>query len=190
MTQPRVFLDCGSNLGQGFEHFRNQFGTTNITYELFEPNPRCFSILQSKYAELHYVKLHNCAVSTQDGQTSFYFNTEFDVGGTIIKDHNSQYYNTQTCSKQVYVRLVNLIHIIDQLHEARAQIYIKLDIESAEYDILSTLMHTGNFHKVSHMWCEFHSQYMKDPERMMYQQLELEILNYVSEHQINFHLWH
>ena len=93
MTQHRVFLDCGSNLGQGFEHFRQQLGIKDITYELFEPNPKCFGMLQAKYASLPYVKLHNCAVSNQEGVSTFHFNSEFDVGGTIVHEQYSFYWS-------------------------------------------------------------------------------------------------
>ena len=44
----KLFLDCGSNLGQGYEFFSSIYGS-DCTYHLFEPNIKCYNILVEKY---------------------------------------------------------------------------------------------------------------------------------------------
>ena len=40
-----LFIDLGSNLGQGYECFSKFFKGPNIHFELFEPNPYCYKKL-------------------------------------------------------------------------------------------------------------------------------------------------
>jgi len=39
-----LFVDLGANLGQGFRWFSRYYNSSNIDFELFEPNPFCFEL--------------------------------------------------------------------------------------------------------------------------------------------------
>ena len=41
-----LFIDCGSNLGQGFKFFRKYFTLDIFDYILIEPNPNCIKELK------------------------------------------------------------------------------------------------------------------------------------------------
>lgn len=66
-----LFLDCGSNIGQGFEYFRQHFTADHFDYELFEPNPNCLPYLERARACLpdHHIEIHNAAVSATMGHS-------------------------------------------------------------------------------------------------------------------------
>lgn len=185
----KIFFDCGSNLGQGFEHFRSLLGQDNITYLLFEPNPKCFEQLLFKYSNLPNVVVSNCAVSTVNSTQAFLFTSEFDVGGSIVSDHNNGSYTRDAC-QEITVKVIDLTQLIDIYHNIGYHIWMKLDIESSEYDILEKLIATGSISKISKIYCEFHSQYMKDPEKSLYRDRETRILSYVTNNNIPFELWH
>ena len=189
MGQKKVFLDCGSNLGQGFEHFRSMLGDEDVTYQLFEPNPSCFAELLTKYGSLINVIVNNCAVSISNSTREFFFRNQFDVGGSIIIDHNNREYSIDNCQK-VIVKIIDLVSLIDIYHAMGLEIWVKLDIESSEYDILDKLIATGSISKTSKIYCEFHSQYMKEPAYSQYLARENQILAYVTNNNISFELWH
>lgn len=184
----RIFLDCGSNLGQGFEEFRTWFGDTDIVYILFEPDEKCYQKLCEKYSELDYVQINNCAVSTVNTLVDFYTTRDFDLGGTVVYDHNNNYYDNCD-SKKVQVQAIDLITLINQLANNSTEIILKLDVESSEYDILEKMINTGTIHSVDTIFCEFHSQYMKEPEKSKYQQREDKIMTYVKDNNIKLNLW-
>lgn len=185
---PIIFLDCGSNLGQGFEEFRTKYGTDDIVYIMFEPDVKCYNKLCEQYIHLEYVQINNCAVAAQDGELTFYTTRDYDQGGTVIYDHNNNYYDNHN-SQSYQVMAVDLIKIIDELLLPHNTIIIKLDVESSEYDILESMIATGTVHKVKKIYCEFHSQYMREPERSQYKAREQNILGYMQQHNINLELW-
>jgi len=183
-----LFLDCGSNLGQGFEEFKNMFGIDNIDYHLFEPNPFCFQELTKKYSQVSYITLHNTAVGIEDKTVQFYYKNNFDVGGTVVFEHGNNLFSN-TRSHLTSVTCINLINHIQHVLKFYDKIFMKLDIESAEYDILEKLIETKLIHNLSKLFVEFHSQYM-DPETKKYYELrERNILDYIKNNNIDFTLW-
>lgn len=184
----KIFLDCGSNIGQGFEEFRSKFGIDDIMYWLFEPDVKCYTQLIEKYGNLNYVKIHNCAVSTRAEELTFYTTRDYDLGGTVIYEHNNFYYDNQNVNSY-QVHAIDLIELAQGLINQNYKIYLKLDVESSEYDILEKMITTGVIKNIEEIYCEFHSQYMKEPEKTTYWLREKNILNYVKEKNINFKLW-
>jgi FkbM family methyltransferase len=184
----KAFVDCGSNLGQGFEHFKKKF-KRNFDYFLFEPNPNCYNILKEKYEENKSISIFNNAVYTDNSLKTFTFTEDFDVGGSIVKDHNSNYPTSQN-KYTVDIQCINFDEFIDKLSKNYRKIYVKLDIESAEYDVLEQLIQSSNINKLSEIYCEFHSQYMTDSDKKRYQSREEKIIAYCKENQVKFQLWH
>lgn len=184
----RIFLDCGSNIGQGFEEFRQIYGDIDIVYILFEPDPKCYKSLCQKYGDLDHVQINNCAVSTENSVLTFYSTRDYDLGGTVVYDHNNNFYDNQN-SNTIQVPAIDFVALVEQLVADNTEIIIKLDVESSEYAILEKMIETGTLHHVTKMFCEFHSQYMKPPEKILYEQRENQIMRYVRDNNIAFTLW-
>lgn len=76
----KIFLDCGSNFGQGYEQIKVMFNLTeDYDVHMFEPNPNCIKVLKSKYPS-HTI--HESAVWDKDGKRIFnieYCNVENDL---------------------------------------------------------------------------------------------------------------
>lgn len=184
----KIFLDCGSNLGQAFEEFRQILGTKNIQYFLIEPNQFCYDILVQKYTELNYVKIFNLAASDHNGLTTLFFESQFSEGASIISEHNSALYSSSGCHSTI-VKTFDLVEWINTYSSQDYQIFLKLDIESSEYAILEKLIHTQSIFKISKIWCEFHSPYMSNPHKLEYQLREQAILEFIGNNHIPFELW-
>lgn len=190
-----LFLDLGSNVGQGFEFFRQRFSSKYFDYELFEPNPNCLPYLYKIKEALpdHRILIHNEAVGLEDGFMTFYGLSESEggklsQGGSILKEHNSSWYE----SKQATTIRVPSINFSDLLLEKSKHynlIVIKMDIESAEYDVLEDLLKKGLFSNIYAIFCEFHSQYMAPEQRAVYQQKEERIKSEIKKTPCSFVLW-
>jgi FkbM family methyltransferase len=181
----KYFLDCGSNLGQGYEYFRQKYGD-EWNYILFEPNKNCYDKLIEKYGNTSNVKMYNRAVYTEDCVKQFRFTSKFCVGGSIIVGHNSGIsHNTQVTS----VSCVNILKIIGDMVSGNDEIIIKLDIESSEYDVLEKMIQSKLIFKVRKIYCEFHSQYMDRKNKKNFEKRENSILSFVKKNNICFELW-
>tara|TARA_B100000963_G_scaffold118886_1_gene103563 strand:+ start:243 stop:803 length:561 start_codon:yes stop_codon:yes gene_type:complete len=181
-----IFLDCGSNLGQGFEHFRRVYGD-EYEYHLYEPNPNCFKILSEKYGNSSNVFLNESAVYSKECELELYFKEPYSNGGSIIQDHNSQEYSYKDVDA-VLTKCVDLGKIINDFDE-NTNIVLKLDVESSEYDILESLIKRKIIFKLNKIYCEFHSIYMNQNLKNEYEVREKNILNFVKENNIDLELW-
>jgi hypothetical protein len=94
-----LFIDCGSNVGQGFSYFRTYFPPEYFDYILVEPNPYCVGRLKTLASTLQAnVRIIDAAAGTRTGEAKLYGLTEDErgkvsQGGSILKDHNSIYYD-------------------------------------------------------------------------------------------------
>jgi FkbM family methyltransferase len=183
----KIFLDCGSNIGQGYEYFRDLYGE-EYQYILFEPNPNCYDILIKKYKD-HNITIHNKAVSNKVEELVFYYTEDTSEGGSIIEEHNSNYYHSKDVNK-VTVQTINLIDFIDQIYTKDSEIVLKLDVESSEYDILESMIKDETIFKLKKIYCEFHSQYMAEDTKQIFSQKEKKILRFIKQNNIDFEIWH
>jgi FkbM family methyltransferase len=184
----KLFLDCGSNLGQGFEHFLTEYGSDDFEYFLFEPNEHCAEKLIEKYSDLNYVKIFRCAVGCEETFVDFYFRDDFDVGGSIVTDHNN--YHEHLPNNVERVKVIDLVELIKRESKNYEEIYVKLDVESAEYDILEKLIETSVMSKIKKIYVEFHSQYMKDPNNGLYYNRQVKITQSIKNFETELVIWH
>lgn len=184
-----IFLDCGSNLGQGFEYFSSIY-IENYEYILFEPNPYCYNFLVEKYNDRSDMKIYNQAVFNNDCYMDFSFTSMHDVGGSLIKQHNSNY--EKHIFETVQTKCINLINLVNEIHSesSNRDIVIKLDIEASEYAVLESMIESGSIFKVKKIYCEFHSQYMNEYDRKQFLQREHAILEFAKHNAISIEIWH
>ena len=180
VNQRALFLDCGSNLGQGFEFFKGFYKQDRFDFILFEPNPHCFKILEQKYSGLRKdgVRLMNVAVGSEEGEVEFYGLDEtqggiYSVGGSILPEHNSRMYTTARNSN-LKVHSINFNNFLNDLFdkEIYSTYILKLDIEGGEYQILDSLIENRKVNLFESIYVEFHSQYMNQEFMHFYQNKE------------------
>jgi FkbM family methyltransferase len=190
-----LYLDCGSNIGQGFNTFRKFFTKDYFDYELFEPNQNCIPHLEQVKRRLngYEINIHNSAISTSNGTTLFYGLSEIEggslsQGGSTLKEHNSSIYTT---NKET-ATLVNTINFIEHLTTRSKKysiIVIKMDIEGGEYELLESMIHKNSFKNIHSIFCEFHSEYMKSASIEKYKNLEIKFEKEIKDSGCIFIRW-
>ena len=114
-----MFVDLGANLGQGYSWFKNYFNTSNISFELFEPNPNCVKKLeQLDDIVAGRAILHPVRAGKEEGSFEFYGldnseGGEHSQGGSIIKEHNSSCY-TSSKDKAINVKVIDFSSYLEK----------------------------------------------------------------------------
>ncbi len=191
-----IFLDLGSNIGQGYSWFSKFFKGENIDFELFEPNPYCYKKLK-KYLNIidKSVMTHNFGVSTNSGKVKFYGLKEegdiYSLSGSIIKDHNSIHYKTKE-ENAIEIETINLEELLIEKSKTYNKIIIKMDIEGAEVEILEKLISTENANLINILYVEFHSQYqVKSEHARILKVREKKIIKSLKKfNNLHLRLWH
>ena len=181
-----LFLDCGSNIGQGFEFFKKYYPNKLYDYILFEPNPYCFEVLLKKYTgqEITGLRLENVAIGVKDTDVDFYGIEDekggiYSVGGTVLPEHNSKIY-AYPDHASLQVRSINFADfLLDILRENQYPfVILKLDIEGGEYQVLESLVAKDLISRFETIYVEFHSQYMEENIRKIYSAKEKVFMNH------------
>lgn len=187
-----LFIDCGSNLGQGFAYFKTRFPADRFDYILVEPNPYCVAHLRASAATSKGIEIIAAAASSRDGEAILYGVTEgadrTSQGGSIVTAHPSAW-EREAIPAPVSVRTFSLGQLIASRHQAYSVIAMKMDIEGAEYDVLEDLVHTGAHRYLHAVYVEFHSRYIRGAEKRAYQRREAVIRKRYAADGVPLRLW-
>tara|TARA_R110002110_G_scaffold170537_1_gene372650 strand:+ start:44 stop:853 length:810 start_codon:yes stop_codon:yes gene_type:complete len=181
----KIIIDCGSNLGQGYESFREKVKVTedeNVEVHMFEPNINCYNVLCEKYSNNNFITINNKAV--WDKEEERILNVEWsppwdvagkiwegEIGGTsnilhenfvkpnYIKDEfmhewPPKYKQTTSC--------VNLSEFIKTNFNEGDEIYVKLDIEGAEFPVLNKMIEDDTLRYIHTLAIEWHDEMIKE----------------------------
>jgi FkbM family methyltransferase len=189
-----LFIDCGSNVGQGFTWFRQYFPLEHYDYILVEPNPHCVARLRELCGTLEgHIEILDKAAGTGVGQVRFFGLTEnpqglTTEGGSTLAAHNSRLYSSDA-DQAITVTTFSLAELIRDKQPDYRSIVLKMDIEGAEYDVLDDLLAKGAHRGVDAAYVEFHSQYMLEPDSSRYRRRELELMQRFRAEDVPFRLW-
>lgn len=195
-NQRALFVDAGSNLGQGWRYFRKFYPPTHFDYELFEPNPNCIPFLENEIQTLGTqcaAHLNQAAVGTSYETLKFYGIDESEGGklsdgGTTLKKGNSKKVE-HSDSRSIDVASIDFADFIEKKSQTYSKIVIKMDIEGAEYSVLDKMLSENSFEKIETIFVEFHSRYMNEPEKSLYRQKEKELKRAIDKTSCKFVLW-
>lgn len=193
--KPVLFVDCGSNIGQGFRWFSSSFRGENIDFHLFEPNPNCIPFLEEIQASSRRaIEVFNKGIGTAEGSFKFYGLADdeggaLSQGGSISKAHNSSLYaaNDDTA---IDVDVIDFSDYLQRASEKYDQIIVKMDIEGAEIELLEKLIASEAINRVSILYVEFHSQYQSEPEKSRTEAREASIIAALRDKPTKFRVWH
>lgn len=191
-----LFLDLGSNLGQGYKWFKKYYNHLNIKFELFEPNPFCCDELK-KIPEIKSGKviLHDIGVGVSSGRYNLYGldskeGGRFAQGGSVIKEHNSDLYEVME-DNAIKVNLIDFSSYLAGVSSKFDKIIVKMDIEGAEVDLLEHLIKERTIDHISFLYVEFHSQYQVISQSMITRKRERKILKLLSQRKnLKVRIWH
>jgi FkbM family methyltransferase len=166
-----LFIDCGSNIGQGYSYFSKYYRKEHFDYILVEPNPRCLPFLEAVRADCrNHIEIIGKAASTRSG-SAMLFGPPLKEGGptdqalSIMAEHNSSLYDSEAATADT-VETFSLSQLVLEKRNSYDVIAMKMDVEGAEYDILQDFVETGAHRELFAVYVEFHSQYMKPTQRL------------------------
>ena len=191
-----LFIDCGSNIGQAVTYFATYFTPSHFDYVLVEPNPHCVDVLERTIVPRYpadQIRVVAAAASTQDWYSPFYGLVEdwrgaLSQGGSISKHHNTSMYQVDEASA-LTVPTFSFSEFVRRETAGRPAVVVKMDIESAEYDVLPDMLDSGTIDLVTLLYLEFHSRYMAEPDRTTYLRFERELLDQLDSTATSVRLW-
>ena len=189
----RLFVDCGSNVGQGYTFFKKYLPPERYRAILIEPNPNCMKVLREKFGGYPNLDFIEGAAWTKDGKLKLFGLVEDDRGETtqgasVVADHNSGDYEADE-DAAIEVDTFSLAELLAERADDYDQVVVKMDIESSEYEVLRDLLDTGAAKKITHIFIEFHSEYFKEPEGAQYRALEKTLVNELRAAGVGVTIW-
>ncbi|RUX98084.1 MULTISPECIES: FkbM family methyltransferase [unclassified Mesorhizobium] len=188
-----LFIDCGSNIGQGYKFFSQYFTPDHYDYVLIEPNKNCFSYLRALCTGEINIEIIGKAASVRDGQVEL-FGPPADraepthEGCSIVADHNGSLYQSERFAPDL-VETFSLSQMIRAKRDLYDIVILKLDVEGAEYDILDDVLNSGTHRDIFAAYVEFHSLYVRGSEKRRKQAVEREIVHAFSNAGTRFRRW-
>jgi FkbM family methyltransferase len=199
----KVFLDCGTNLGQGLTEFdkkMNLIGQDDWKIYCFEPNPDIqLTTLFPKANNIEYIQKAVWIENTQ---------LEFRMQGKSMNDLKGlgsklevvdKKYNPDNCKfKLQQVDAFDLSEFITDLIRAdsNVEIYVKMDIEGAEFEVLQHLIEKDTIKYIKEIFCECHGRFRFPLEKQNHpiikqqiKDIEHKLKHDVEKHKVKFHFW-
>ena len=193
-----IFIDCGSNLGQGYEQVKSlQNIDSNWDVFMFEPNPNCFESLKKKYSRFENISIHKEGVYDRDGETEFHITTDLNGNlnkysqGSKISETLNMFVDRKRFygySKPIKVKLRRLSKFVNSLESNN--IILKIDVEGSEYAIINDLIEQGSFINIKHLYVEFHNNAIDKDKSETYNEQRTEIINFLKKNNVGFTEWH
>jgi FkbM family methyltransferase len=157
----KLFIDCGSNLGQGFKVFSRHFKPVEFDYIFIEPNPYCRETLTRLCANTDRSRYIEAAASNQFGTARFFglFGEKglTSDGASICPEVRGSLSDVKV-EDSIEVKTFDIASFIRDERATYPIIVIKLDVEGAEYQILEHLLNAGVGNLIDTLYVEFHHE--------------------------------
>lgn len=159
-----VYLDCGANTGAVLEDEIRKHPARE--YFAFEPNPALMEPLRAvknRHPKTS-IQLYNQAVWTEDSTMNFYLSRE-NSHGELVTDGSTLLHGKVPVHPRsgridydhpLQVQSVDFGQWILNTFSPRDLIYLKMDIEGAEYAVLSRMIEDKSIHYIRKAFVEFH----------------------------------
>ena len=193
LAKRRLFVDCGSNVGQGFRYFRKMYPMSLYDFVLIEPNPNCIASLRRDFDHLKNVTILEAAAWVETGELDFFGLSEdqdqYSVGGSVIEDHNASMYEVDVDSA-TRVPAIDFAKKFNEIAADYEQVILKMDIESAEYTVLPHFLEKAKLDNLDHAYIEFHTRFMEEPEKSENLAIENQIIATLKSRSIPHTVWY
>jgi FkbM family methyltransferase len=155
----KIFLDLGTHNCEGLNHFINYELKIDSTWDIhtFEPNPLIDVDSCVKNFPNQNIIVHKKAVWIHDDFTIFKrYGGDGKSQGSLLSDTNGgksygDFYD------DVKVECIDFYKFLLSLDYAD-EIYIKMDIEWSEYEVLQNMLDRGWLKNIKKIWVEWHNR--------------------------------
>lgn len=159
-------IDCGSNIGMSVIWFKWRYPEARII--AFEPDEQAFAHLSNnvRINNLSSVELHQKAVGCRDEQRVFHIDID-DPASLGMSLSKRLYENSSRKVGETTVECVRLSSFLDGPVDI-----LKLDVEGAEYEVLSELHEKGKLSDIREVFIEYHYN-ESNPENSLVEILQM-----------------
>jgi len=151
LNNESLCIDCGANVGAIAEVFASKGATVHC----FEPQAQCCEILLNKFRDNRKVYVHQAAVLDRPTRLKLY-KCKHHASDIIFSQASSAFPSNTEIDEHSFeeVEAIDLIDFINSL--GRNVDVLKLDIEGAEFAVLSRLIESGAHTRIKHILVETH----------------------------------
>jgi FkbM family methyltransferase len=169
----KIFIDCGYHLGQGLDYFINHLNIDDTWHVIiFEPNKYCNAEKRIKDKGYNFTyEIKNAAVYSENGKMTFLCKCHGDQTHNGLADQSNNMHDMASSlliggeiglngvnplkeDDIIEVETISLSEVIEDMRGS--EIYVKLDVEGAEFPILKKMIQDNTISYVSKMWVEWH----------------------------------
>lgn len=186
LTTKKIFLDCGTNLGQGLLQFIDkEIVDINFQIHCFEPNPYAIEYSKKRFSDSKYkdysitfnevaLWIEDCykklTIETFGGEyvcqhTGEYLGYDLKSGGAtnIMGDDWSKphYIDESNLDKSIDVKCIDFSGYLKNNVSIDDYVVCKMDIEGAEYDVLGKLIDDDTIDLIDEIYIEWHNHLLK-----------------------------
>lgn len=183
----KIFLDFGTNKFQGYNLIKKKHGIDNTwLVHTYEANPLLFNYITENCPD--GIVVHNKAVWDKNEILEFLVDTdkiEWEGSRILHKDNKIE---TNSNLQTVKVESIDIYDIMKE-YEKDDFIIIKMDIETAEFNVLNKMIETNQMEKVDILYVEFHCRKFGE-KRMKYRRLQENLLEQIRNIGVKVEVWH
>ena len=142
-VQSPLILDCGANIGLATLYFKHIYPKARVV--AFEADPDTAAALRENVSanQLQDVSVHNLMLTNAEGEFTFFAGGEGSLMGSATPG--------RTSSREIRVKGARLSEFVDETVHL-----LKLDVEGAEFDVMTDLIATGKIRLIERMVIEYH----------------------------------
>jgi FkbM family methyltransferase len=204
MPHKKIFLDLGTNFGQGLKQFDKKFNLLNHPDWLiycFEPNNNIK--LCELFPNVSNITYKNKAVWIEDTILKFrkqgHKKKNLTGIGSKLECVEKKSNPANCYFKLDRVVAIDFARFLQELviEHPDAEIYVKMDIEGAEFQVIDHLIHSNTIQYIKELYCECHGRFrfsLKDqklPETQIeIQRVENDLKKRVENCGVTFNFWH
>jgi FkbM family methyltransferase len=182
----KIFLDCGTNLGQGLLQFIDKkIVDSTFVIHCFEPNPYAIEFSKNRFDQEKYKNYslifnevalwtENCkknlTIESFDGEyicqhTGEHLGYDLKSGGAtnIMNDewNKPNYIDDKDLDKSIQVNCIDFSNYLKKNFTKDDYVICKMDIEGAEYDVLGKLIDDNTIDLIDEIYIEWHNHLLK-----------------------------
>ena len=199
----KLFIDCGTNLGQGLKKFHKKFNLLNNKEWLiycFEPNSEIKQ--EVIFPNTNNIIFENKAIWIEDKLLEFRkqgHNKDNLIGLGSKLECVEKIKNPSNCYYKIdLVQGINFSNFLKELNNKypKADIYVKMDIEGAEFEVINHLITEKTIKYIKELYCECHGRFKfdisehKNPEIIIkINEIENQLKENVEKNGVKFYFW-
>jgi FkbM family methyltransferase len=156
-TKKRIFIDLGTHHCQGLHHFIHHELDMTKPWEIhtFEPNPMINSDDCVKSLGKKNITLHKKAAWIKNERIKFkQYGADGSSQGSLIANTGGGGWYSDFFG-EIAVEAIDILEFINTLDKT-CDIYLKIDIEYAEYQVLKHMLDNGWPKNIKCVWVEWH----------------------------------